>query len=157
MSIELPEAKILADQMNKVLRGKCIKSYDLIPSEWSTHGGGPFYLSYLSICDTVNQSLDWYEIDFYTTQHYTPEDFGESSSSKLTYQWDFDDYINQNGETILVFEFYFQVHESGYYHGELTIRDDRYYSWTTSWSNYLYTGFSYIGGFEFKAQDILDT
>ena len=29
MSIELPEAKILADQMNKVLRGKCIKSYDL--------------------------------------------------------------------------------------------------------------------------------
>jgi len=29
MSIELPEAKILSDQMNKELQGKCIKSYDL--------------------------------------------------------------------------------------------------------------------------------
>jgi formamidopyrimidine-DNA glycosylase len=29
MSIELPEAKILAEQMNKELRGKCIKSYHL--------------------------------------------------------------------------------------------------------------------------------
>ena len=29
MSIELPEAKILAEQMNKQLRGKCIKSYCL--------------------------------------------------------------------------------------------------------------------------------
>jgi len=29
MSIELPEAKILADQMNKELRSKCIKSYHL--------------------------------------------------------------------------------------------------------------------------------
>ena len=29
MSIELPEAKILADQMNKELRGKLIKSYHL--------------------------------------------------------------------------------------------------------------------------------
>jgi formamidopyrimidine-DNA glycosylase len=29
MSIELPEAKILAEQMNKALRGKRIKSYDL--------------------------------------------------------------------------------------------------------------------------------
>ena len=29
MSIELPEAKILAEQMNKELRGRCIKSYHL--------------------------------------------------------------------------------------------------------------------------------
>jgi formamidopyrimidine-DNA glycosylase len=29
MSIELPEAKILADQMNKELRGKCVENYDL--------------------------------------------------------------------------------------------------------------------------------
>ncbi|HVP27379.1 MAG TPA: DNA-formamidopyrimidine glycosylase family protein, partial [Candidatus Bathyarchaeia archaeon] len=29
MSIELPEAHILAKQMNKELRGKCVKSYDL--------------------------------------------------------------------------------------------------------------------------------
>lgn len=29
MSIELPEAKILADQMNEILKGKHIKSYDL--------------------------------------------------------------------------------------------------------------------------------
>jgi hypothetical protein len=29
MSIELPEAKILAEQMNKKLPGKCIRSYHL--------------------------------------------------------------------------------------------------------------------------------
>ncbi|MHA1449104.1 MAG: hypothetical protein ACTSP4_06750, partial [Candidatus Hodarchaeales archaeon] len=131
-------------------------STQLIPSQWSEHGGGPFYLKYLLIGDTYSSSLDWYEIDFYQTKSYTPEDFGEIAE-RLRYTYNFHDYVDYSGEPRLMFEFEFEVYKPGNYYGELIIRDSRGLTWTSSWQNYLSSGYLYVGWFVIPTKGILDS